>query len=165
MKNKWIILLISLLVTQFSFGQIPSQKLNIDTTITGFHFAANYSGTFIYTPNGKSDLKTTNPSAFSFTIMPNATFAHALEQIDLLVNMSKQDGYIQTNIVKKDTTINGYKAYYISFTEILIGTDYKNMVFDAFYIKDNTALLFVSGDLNNGKYIESFKKTFYTTKL
>ena len=45
------------------------------------------------------------------------------------------------------------------------GTDYRNYVFHAFYIKDSTAMLFISGDLDGGKYFESFKKTFYSSKL
>jgi hypothetical protein len=165
MKIKLIVLLLTLFVSQFSFGQIKVEDLKVDTTITGFHFAANFQGTLIYTQNGKADLNTINPSAFSFTIMTNASYQAALEQIELLLNMSRQDGYTHSDIVKKDTTINGNKAYYISFIETRKDTDYKNLVFDAFYIKENTILLFISGDLNNGKYIENFKRTFYDTKL
>ncbi|WP_276505070.1 hypothetical protein [Terrimonas pollutisoli] len=165
MKIKLTILLLTFFVSHFSFGQIKFEDLKIDTTISGFHYAANFQGTFVYTPNGKSDLNTINPSAFSFSILPNTTMKAAIGEIENLVTMSKQNGYTLTDIVKKDTTINGYKAFILSFTETEKGTDYKNLVFDAVIMKDNTAIIFVSGDLDKGKYLENFKKTFYATKL
>jgi hypothetical protein len=139
--------------------------LNIDTTITGFHFAANFQGTLVFTKNGPSDLSTINPSAFSFTLAPNMTSKSAIEQLEQMMEFSKQNGYTVTDIVKKDTTLNGYAAYYISYTEILEKDNYKNLVYNAFVIKDKTLILFVSGDLNNGLYIDKFKKTFYSIKL
>ena len=167
MRNKVInLLLLALLHAPFSFGQQKVDDLRIDTSITGFHFAANYQGTLVFTAHGEADLKTANPSAFSFTIMPKTNYEAALHQIGQLLVMALRDGYIQSDIKgKDDTVIDGNKAYYISLTETRQGTDYKNLIFYAFYIKDGTALLFISGDLDNGKYIESFKRTFFSTKL
>jgi len=186
MKLKLITLLAALPVFHFSFAQTDSTKsksdtvvtyrytwsaadevmaLGFDTTITGFHYATNFSGTVVYTPNGAADLNTLNPSAFSFTILHDATYKYALSQIRGLLKMSDQDGFIRSGMVEKDTVINGIKAYYVSFTETRTDNDYQNLVFDAFYIKDKTAVLFVSGDLDKGKHIENFKKTFYGLKL
>ena len=165
MKIKITILLLTSFISQFSFGQINFEDLKVDTTITEFHLAANFQGTYIYTPNGKSDLNTINPSAFSFSILPNTTMKAAMGEIENLFTMSKQNGYNLTDIIRKDTVISGYKAFIFSYTETEKTTAYKNLVFNAVVMKENTAVIFVSGDLSKGKYLESFKKTFYTTKL
>jgi len=165
MKLRSTAFLLTFFVSILSYGQLKIEDLKIDTTITSFQFAADWSGTMVYTPNGKSDLKTINPSAFSFTLYPNATYKAAIQEIDNLILMSTQNGYIHSDVIRRDTIINGYKALFISFTETQNGTNYKNFVFDAIIMKDNTAIIFVSGDLDNGKYIEKFKKTFYSIKL
>ena len=165
MKLKLISLLTAFFTASISIGQIKIADLKIDTLITGFHFAADWAGTNVYTPNGKPDLKTKNPSSFSFTIFQNAPYKSALKQIENLIEMSKQDGYTHSDFVKMDTTINEYKVCILSFTETLEGTGYKNLVFDAFIMKDNDAIVFVSGDLNNGIYIDKFKRTFYAIKI
>ena len=79
--------------------------------------------------------------------------------------MSVQNGYKITDLVRKDTTLNGTSAFYISYTETNESAKYKNLVFNAFVIKDKTLILFTSGDLENGIYKEKFKKTFYSIKL
>jgi hypothetical protein len=165
MKIKLTILLMTFFISHFSLGQIKFEDLKVDTTITGFHFAANFQGTYVYTVNGKSDLNTINPSAFSFSILPNTTMKVAIGEIENLFTMSKQNGYNIADIIGKDTVINGYKAFILSYTETEKKTDYKNLVFNAVIMKENTAIIFVSGDLDKGKYLDNFKKTFYTTKL
>ncbi len=159
------ILLFTFLVSNFAFGQIKLEDLNVDTTITGFHFAADFQGTKVFTKNGPSDIKTVNPTAYSFTIAQNFTASMAKEQLEMLLNMSVQNGYKITNLAKKDTTLNGYNAFYISYIETDYKTSYKNLVFNAFVIKDKTLILFTSGDLDNGLYYEKFKRTFYSIKI
>jgi len=165
MKIKLIILSVPLFVANFVFGQIKLEDLKVDTTITGFHYAADFQGTIVFTKNGPSDIQTMNPTAFSFSIGPNMTAAAAKGQLEMLLNFSKQNGYKIADLVKKDTTLNGNDAYYISYLETDDKNSYKNIVFNSFVIKDKTIILFVSGDLDNGKYIEKFKKTFYSIKL
>ena len=149
----------------FSFGQIKLEDLQIDTTITGFHFATDFQGTKVFTKNGAPDIQTVNPTAFSFTIATNVTSETAKAQLDEFLNWSKQIGLKITDLVKKDTTIKGNAAYYISYTETKEETKYKNIVFNAFVIKDKTLILFTGGDLDNGQYIDKFKQTFYSIKL
>jgi hypothetical protein len=161
MKIKLTALLLTFLVPHFSFAQIKLEDLKIDTTITGFHFAANFQGTYVYTLNGTSDLNTINPSAFSFSILPNTTMKAAIAEIENLFTMSKQNNYTLTDILRKDTTLNGYKAFILSYIETEKATDYKNLVFNAVIMKENSAVIFVSGDLDKGKYLENFKKTFF----
>lgn len=165
MKIKITILLLAFLIYNISYGQIKLDNLNVDTTITGFHFAADFQGTKVYTKNGPSDIQTINPTAYSFTIVQDFTASMAKEQLEMLLNMSLQNGYKITDLLEKDTTLNGNKAFYISYTETNDKSNYKNLVFNAFVIKDKTLILFTSGDLDNGRYSEQFKRTFFTIKL
>ena len=165
MTIKLTILLLTFLICNFSFGQIKLEDLKIDTTITGFHFAADFQGTNIFTKNGSSDIQTINPTAFSFTLAPNMTGAAAKEQLEMLFNMSVQNGYKISDVIKKDTTLKGSPAYYISYVETDAKENYKNLVFNAFVIKGKTLILFTSGDLDKGIYFDKFRQTFYTIKL
>ncbi len=166
MKPKCTILALALFVLNAGFGQVKTVDVQVDTSFTGFTFAANFSGTKIYTADGKADFTSAKkPSAFSVTLALNTTFKDAFRQFIMLMSMAKQDGYTISDMVDKDTITNGNPGYYISFTETLKGTNYKNLDFYAFYIKDNNALIFTSGDLDNGKYIDNFKKTFYSIKI
>lgn len=164
-KIKLTALLLIILVSKHSFGQPKLEDLNVDTTITGFHFAADFQGTKVFTKNGSTDVQTINPTAFSFTIALTMSAEAAKEQLDMLLNMSKQNGYKIADLVKRDTVLNGNTAYYTSYIETDAKTNYKNSVFNAFVIKDGAVILFTGGDLDNGKYIDKFKKTFYGIKL
>lgn len=165
MKLKSTFLSLATFAFSFSFGQIKLEDLKVDTTLTGYHFAADFQGTEVFTKHGSSDIQIINPSAFSFTIAPNITSKEAKDQLDQLLNMSKQNGYEISDITKRDTTIKGNTGYYVSYTEINEKVKYKNFVFNAFVIKDNTLILFTCGDLDNGRYIDKFKQTFYSIKL
>lgn len=151
----------ALLLPILSHGQISFENLHVDTTITGFHFAADFQGTHVYTPNGPADLQSVNPSAFSFTIMDKATKEDALKQIGQYRRVSLSQGYEPNDVVELDTTIAGLPVFYISLRETLEGSDYENRTFEAFYIKDSTVVLFISGDLDHGKHIDNFKRTFF----
>ncbi|GAO41770.1 hypothetical protein [Flavihumibacter petaseus] len=148
-----------------SVGQIKLEDIKVDTTITGFHFAGDFQGTKVFTKHGSSDLQAVNPTAFSFTIAPGVTSAMAKGQLIQLLNMSKQGGYKISDLTEKDTTMKGNIAYYISYTETDDSNSYKNIVFNAFVIKDNTLILFTGGDLDKGQFIDKFKQTFYSIEL
>lgn len=164
MKPRPFFILLVGLFAQRASGQ-KIENLKVDTTITGFHFAANYQGTYVYTLSGKIDDMPgpKRPSAFSFTMMPNATIEKVKQQVESYINMARAAGYTQMNLVSKDTLINGNTVYWLSYTETLNLTTYKNIQFHGFYIKNGTALLFISGDMDGGRYIELFKKTFFNT--
>jgi hypothetical protein len=161
--KKYFFAIAVILLSASAFSQYRISDIKIDTTITGFKFASNFQGTYVYTANGAADLNTMNPSAFSFSIYPNATYRTAMEQLNGLQEMSKFNGYTISDLTKKDTVINGYKTYIVEFTETLKGSAFKNLAFHAFYLKDRTGVLFVSGDFQGGKHIENFRKTFYAS--
>jgi hypothetical protein len=147
-----------------AYGQSAPKELRVDTLITGFHLAADFQGTRVYTKNGPSDLQVKNPSAFSFTLMPNATYQEAVGQLEMLLQVSINNGFHVNDVVRRDTLLSGIKTFYISYTETLKEEGYSNLVYNALYVKENTATLFVSGDLDKGKYAELFKKTFYAIR-
>lgn len=165
MNVKLLSVLSVLFWSQFTFAQVKFEDLKIDMTITGFQFAADFQGTKIFTKNGPPDIQTINPTAFSFTIADNMTAATAKSQLEMLLNMSLQNEYKILDLVRKDTVLNGHSSYYISYIETDERNNYKNFVFNAFVLKDNTIILFSSGDLDAGKYHDSFKKTFFRIKL
>lgn len=155
----------TIFIASLAFGQIKLEDLRIDTSITGFHLAANFQGTNVFTKNGASDLNTINPSAFSFTLAADLNPKDAIDQLEQLMDMSKQNGFKISEIVRKDTILNGYKAYYISYTERDSSINYENLVFNAFVVKEGTLILFTSGDLDQRMYLDKFKRTFYSIKL
>lgn len=160
-----MLLSLSTLACTVSFGQIKLEDLKIDTTITGFHYATDFQGTKVFTKHGASDIQTVNPTAFSFTIAPGLTSSIAKNELNKLLNMSKQNGYQIVGFTEKDTTIQGNNAYYISYIETDDKKNYRNYVFNAFVIKDKTLILFTGGDLDNGQFVNKFKQTFYSIKL
>lgn len=159
------IVIIFLLISNISFGQLKLEDLQIDTTITGFHLAADFQGTIVYTKNGPSDIQTRNPTAFAFTIMENLSAKKAKKQLYKLLSMSIKAGYTISDKIEKDTTLNGNVCYYLSYKETNLQYNYQNFVFNAFVIKDKTAVIFTSGDLDNRRYYDKFKKTFYSIKI
>ncbi len=168
MKKIFTLLVMLLFGVNFTFAQITFKDLQVDLSITGFQFATEFrGGAKVFTKNGFSDIKEPiNPSAFSFIIAPNISANQAKEQLQMYKQLSEQNNYKISDLKTEDITLNGCKAFYISY----IVTDnkrdnYKNMVFNAFVIKDKTTIFFISSDNDNGKYIEKLKKTFYNIKL
>jgi hypothetical protein len=161
---KLTISMLTLFISYFSFAQPKLKDLKVDTSITGFHFAADVNGTFVYTSNGKSDLTANKGfSYFALYMLPNATMESAFQQFEILHNNSIQDGFNLSEFVENDTTINGNQVYAVSFTKTK-GTN-KILVFNAATVKNKTAIIFTSSDNDQGKHRENIKKTFYAMKL
>lgn len=165
MKRSLALIAILLFSKAHCFAQLTKDNIVIDTKITGFQFATDYQGTMVYTANGKADLEKVNPSAFSYTVINGLTYDQLMKELSQYMSMAIQNGYVQSDFVKKETVINGYTVYSISLTETMPGTDYKNLAFHGFYLKDGKGILFISGDLDGGKYAEGFKKTFFATVI
>lgn len=149
------------------FAQLRIEDVKVDSSISGFHLTANYDGALIYTPNGYADIGVVkNPSAFSITLLPDVNYESARDEIEQMMEISSvQDGNTQDQIVRKDTVSNGQKMYTVSLRETKKGTLYHNLIFYGFFLKGDTAVLFIAGDLDKGKYIDKFRRTFYALKL
>jgi hypothetical protein len=157
--------LIGLFLSGQVCGQNNTRAIQVDTSITKFRFAANFQGTLVYTLNGPADIKTQNPTAFSITQAPNMSFQSAKDQLNMLFSMSKQNGYTISDLIKRDTIVNGMQAFIISYKEIIKEEGYTNLVFNGVLMNGSTATIFTSGDLSNGKYFDLFRRTFYAIKL
>jgi hypothetical protein len=166
MNSRCIFVALGLFSFNICFAQSTTGDIKVDTTITGFTLAENVSGTMIYTPNGKADLtSSTKPSAFAVTLMRNKSYFFALKQVMMLMDMSKRAGYKFSNTINKDTLIHGDTAFYVSLTETIPGAPNKNLNFFAFFIEGGNIVFFTGGDLDDGKYIDRIKKTFYSIKI
>lgn len=163
--NRLKILFLAMFTYSFSFAQIKFEDLKIDTTITSFHFAADVYGAKIFTKNGPLDLSTLNPTAFSFFIEQNMSLNEGKKQLEVFLGQSKEIGIKISNLIRKDTTLNGHSAFYISYEENLEEENYHNIIFNAFVVIDKTIIFFMSGDLDKGIYSEKFKKTFYSISI
>jgi hypothetical protein len=143
-------------------GQTLKAGIVIDTTITGFHYATNFSGTSVYTQHGPADINgSSQPSAFSVTVSTTVTFDQAKKEVLQLLRMSYQNGYKISGLVQKDTIVKGRPVYFVSYTETLDKQNYQNVVFNAVAKDASSVLVFTAGDLDKGKFIEGFKKTLY----
>ncbi|MBS1599396.1 MAG: hypothetical protein JST75_14315 [Bacteroidetes bacterium] len=145
----------------FTRSQIKLENLQVDTTITGFHMAMIANGQKMFTQNGRSDLDKENPSAFVLMAMPSFGYYNDVRVLTKMLEIGRQPGYEVSDMVKIDSVVNGNKTFIISYNEIKIGAADRNQFFSAFFLKGNTAVVFISSDTDNGKYIEQFKKTFY----
>jgi len=67
------------LIAKSAICQVTTSNLKIDTTITGFHFAADYQGTYVFTLNGKDDLKKQKPKRIQ--IIRTTSFMHFILRI------------------------------------------------------------------------------------
>ena len=162
MKIKFNILLLFVLVAPCCMGQIKLEDVKIDTSITGFRFHFKHKGTVVYNLSGEFD--TVNFSYFTFTTWPDSTYKQGLDYFDRAMKMGLANGYVYSDIVKKDTTLNGIKANCLSLTQTKKGTNY--FVIIAFYIKDNTLVLFNGIDYTiDGKYMDGFRRTFWGSVL
>jgi hypothetical protein len=160
--TKFLLLMVGMSLLQSANGQDSPSGIMVDTTITGFHFAINYSGTVVYTKNGPSDIDgKSQPTAFSVTVTKKASFDQAKKQVLDLFKLSALNNYEITGEAEKDTPLNGYRTYCIWYRETIKSRGYQNLVFNAVVQLDSSVLVFTSGDLDKGMYIEKMKKTFF----
>jgi len=158
-----MLLFLGICLLQDASGQTWKAGIIVDTTITGFHYAADFSGMAVYTQHGPSDINgSSQPTAFSVTLSQTMSFEEVKKEVLQLLQFSRQNGYTVSQLIEKDTVLDGHTAYYISYTETLEKENYQNMVFNAVVKGDGAVLVFASGDLDKGKFIELFKKTFYS---
>ena len=148
-------------------AQLSLHDVRVDSNISGFHFTMQVEDTRVYTPNGQADIgKVKNPSAFSLTILEHVDYEDAKEKVEELMEVSAvQDGLTQDQIVRKDTVLNGNRAYTVSMRETQKGSLYYSLVFYGVILHGHEAVLFVSGDFEKGKHIDKFRKTFYALKI
>lgn len=163
MMLKTALILVLFLPVRFVLSQNSVVGITIDTTITGFKYATNFGGMSVYTKNGISDISgDIQPSAFTFMESKTMTVNQAKQEFYQLIKMSTMSGYQLRDKFEKDTVIKNNKVYFISYREISEAENYENRVFNGIVELNDGVLVFTSGDLDKGKYIDSFMKTFYS---
>jgi hypothetical protein len=148
----------------FSLDPLELASFEFDESITGFKLARIVGNMFVYTPNGKEDLKNMEKiiTSFQLSTIEAPTFSKAKEFLDLTI--TKYSGTEISNVIKKDTIINGNQAYEVSFQGI--GPNDKIIYYYQMAIhKDNKALNFLGVDGENGKLIEKYAKTAHTIQF
>jgi len=163
--NRLKLLFLAMFTYCFSFAQIKYEDLKIDTTITGFRFAGDVHDSKFFTKNGPSDLTSNNTSVFSILIGQNMSFNEGKKHLENFLEESKESGYKISNLIRKDTTLNGNSAFYISYEENLDEEGYHSIYFNAIVVKDEIIIFFASADVDRGKYYEKFKKTFFSISI
>ena len=162
-KIRIMLVFMGMTLLQGAKAQTSAPGVTVDTTITGFHYATNFSGTLVYTKHGPSDIDGhSQPTAFSVTLTRTVTFEQAKKEVLQMFRMSALNGYTITGEAEKDTVVNGRPAHLIWYTEAKANEGYQNVVFNAIVKGDGAVLVFTSGDLDKGKYVDLFKKTFYS---
>ena len=151
----------------FKLNPLELANFQIDETITGFKYAATMGNMFLYSQNGKTDMKGLLDFS-SFQIMPldAGSFKKIKELMETINSRLDRQGVQVSNIKKKEITIDGNRAY-----EIIMDATDKDGKRGTFYevgiFKQNTSsgLLFIGADTDNGTYLNKLKATAQTIKL
>lgn len=160
--HKLVLLVLLFFTFATSYAQFKFEDLKIDTTITGFHYAADFQGTKVFTKHGPSDIQTINPTAFSFTVGKNMSALTAAMELGRMHARAKSDGFDISDFKEIDTTVTGHKVYGMSYIETDKESNYKNIVFNALIVVGSDVIVFTSGDLDNGIFADKFQQTFYS---
>jgi hypothetical protein len=155
--------IISLTSFGFCSAQINPDSPKFDLSISNFKYATTMDGMDVYLQNGTPDLQSTKTlSTFSLRPKYNITYESAKGYLNYLKNYEEKHGGTITNVITKDTLINNLKAFLLTMNETFEGHSEKAQHFYAFLLKGDIAIIFLSSDFDNGKYIAKFKKTFYS---
>jgi hypothetical protein len=136
----------------FDFNPLELANFKFDESVTGFKYAATMGNMFIYSPNGKADLKTLQdlPSMFQIMTIEAPSFSKAKEFLDYTISRYSVQKIETSNVKKQDIFINGEQAYEVYQVVIYKGTN---------------AVLFLGADNEQGKWLDKFKATAQTIKL
>jgi len=136
--------------------------IKFDEAITGFKFATMLGNKFLYSPNGKKDLSNTyKTSGYYISAVPNIDYVNVRGYLqDFSEGFSEQQDILKSG----EKTIKVYNTVYGKATIITFRVTYKanenGIAFHAIVSNGKDAIIFISEDHDNGKFIDKFKKTF-----
>jgi hypothetical protein len=167
MKKLIPFLLIAILTSAVSLGQIKVQELRLDEKITGFKYATlTETGLKVYLPNGKADLSVNALlSTFAIRVNDDMSYERGKEYLNFINSRETKDGAIISNIVERDTIVNGNNIFEMTMVQKFKGLKEVALNYYAFIIKGDQAIIFLSSDFQRGNNLEKFKKTFRNVKL
>lgn len=151
----------------FTLNPLELANFQIDETITGFKYAATMGNMFLYSLNGKADMKGLLDFS-SLQIMPldAGSFEKIQELMETINSRLDRQGVQVSNIKKKEISIDGNRAYEI----IMEATDRdgkKGTFYEVGIFKQHTSsgVLFIGADADKGIYLDKFKATAQSMNL
>ena len=151
----------------FKLNPLELANFQIDETITGFKYATTMGNMFLYSPNGKADMKgLLDFSCFQIIPLDAGSFEKIQEFMETMNSGLDRLGVQVSNIKKRELVIDGKKAY-----EVIMDATGKDGKEGTFYevgiYKENDAsgLVFVGIDTDKGAFIEKFKATVQSIRL
>jgi hypothetical protein len=148
----------------FNLDPLELASYKFDESITGFKLATTMGNMLAYTPNGKDDLKNSGNimTSFQLSTIEAPSFSKAKDFLDNMI--SRYSGSEISNVAKHDTLINSNQAYEVTFQGI--GPKDKAITYYQVVIyKTGTAVVFLSSDIDNGKWLDKFKKTGHSIQF
>jgi hypothetical protein len=96
--------------------------------------------------------------------IPATTFDKAKELLEMITSNYSRQGMQVLSVEKQETKINGLQAYEMT----LHAKDKENnpfLVYQVALMNDNSGVVFMGSDADNGKYLDKYKETVKSIKL
>lgn len=150
----------------FDFNPLELANFKFDESITGFKYAATMGNMFMYSPNGKADLKTQQDLSSMFQIMTieAPSFSKAKEFLDYTISRYSVQGIETSNVKKQDITINGEQAYEVTM-ETKDKDNKKGNLYQVIIHKGANAVMFLGADDEQGKWLDKFRATGHSIQM
>lgn len=134
-----------------------------DHSITGFEFAMNMSGLYMYAEHGKADAKNNTANSMSIFALPGATEENPLTYINQVFAGYARNGIWLENRAIVSSVINNNPAY-ITETKIMHEGKSGRLYF-VMLLNGGKRIIFAGYDYSSeGKYIGEYKKTAESLK-
>jgi len=149
----------------FKLNPLELANFKFDATITGFKYATTIGNMFSYTPDGKQVLQTDKIyTGFQLMSIPKVTLEKSEELLEMITSNYSRQGMQVLSVEKRETKINGLQAYEMTL-HAKDKEDNPFLVYQAALIGENSGVVFMGSDADNGKYIDKFKETVKSIKL
>ena len=153
--------------TSYKLNPLELASFKIDQTITGFTYSTTLGNVFLYSHNGRKDLKGLLDFS-NYQIMPLevGSFEKVKELMESINTRFNLQGINVSNIKSKETLINGNNSYEVTM-DAIDKEGNKASLYEVGIFQENSSsgLLFLSIDADMGIYLEKFKATAQTIEL
>lgn len=166
--KKRSLLLVLLITCCFyeGFGQLSILNVNVNDSITGFKLIGLQpkNGKIYYPPN--IDTANIAPAPIFFVrVIGLMDWEKTKSFIEFNNDYAKNAGDSIYDVVTIDTSINGTRIYEMTLKNLAKNSTTPILNYYAFMLQGDNAIVFLSADTMEGKYLDKFRKTFRTIKL
>lgn len=150
----------------FDLNPLELASFKFDETITGFKFTVAMGNMFMYSPNGKDDIKSQQdiPIMMQLMTIETPTFSKAKEFLDYTISRYSVQKIEISDMKKQDIFIGGNQAYEVSM-EVKDKDNKKGKLYQVIVYKGTRSVLFMGTDDEQGKWLEKFKATAQTITM